>query len=526
MELAGRNDRQVELCGCRVELDEIEAALADHPAVRRAAVVRADTGAAGPRLVAYVVAEPGHALVRDAARRAEAGAVERWRALYDDLYGASTAPADDPADDWVGWNSSYTGAPIPTAEMTEWVEATVASIRALSPRRILEIGCGTGLLLRRLAADAELYAGTDFSGRVLARLGEEVRRRGLAHVHLLERAADRLGDLSGLGLASFDTVVLNSIVQYFPSADYLERVLGALVAGLPDGATIFLGDLRSLPRLPAFHASVELYRADDDTPADEVARRVVEQLAMEEELALDPAFFTALAGRLPRLGGAQVRVKRGASRNELTAFRYDAVLQVGAPAVPPVAPRWLDWRGEGLDLERLRRRLESAPGTALGLAGVPDDRAAAAVAAAAWLGGRRGDGTGSTTAAWVRHRTTARGVDPEALWRLGAALGRPVTVSPSTAGDPALVDAAFLAAGAAPGPVLRPPAAGRDAAPLASYASAPQQGKLASWLARRLRAHLAERLPGSRIPAVFIVLPALPLHADGKAGRDRLAAPA
>ncbi|MBX3014592.1 MAG: amino acid adenylation domain-containing protein [Caldilineaceae bacterium] len=54
----GRRDHQVKLRGYRVELGEIEASLAEHPALTQAAVL-ADTSEAGAKgLIAYVVAEP------------------------------------------------------------------------------------------------------------------------------------------------------------------------------------------------------------------------------------------------------------------------------------------------------------------------------------------------------------------------------------------------------------------------------------------------------------------------------------
>ncbi len=62
IEFCGRSDEQVKIRGFRVELGEIEASLARHPAVRASAVVA--VGAVGAvsaerRLVAYVVPDPG-----------------------------------------------------------------------------------------------------------------------------------------------------------------------------------------------------------------------------------------------------------------------------------------------------------------------------------------------------------------------------------------------------------------------------------------------------------------------------------
>jgi len=57
IEFLGRFDFQVKLRGFRIELGEIEAALAAHPAVRDSVIVVHESGSAGPRLVAYVVAD-------------------------------------------------------------------------------------------------------------------------------------------------------------------------------------------------------------------------------------------------------------------------------------------------------------------------------------------------------------------------------------------------------------------------------------------------------------------------------------
>ncbi len=85
IECLGRADRQVKVNGVRVELGEIEAAIASHGAVREVAVVHADG-----RIVAHVVANGAHALdsaaLRDHARqRLPAGALPHAYALVDAL---------------------------------------------------------------------------------------------------------------------------------------------------------------------------------------------------------------------------------------------------------------------------------------------------------------------------------------------------------------------------------------------------------------------------------------------------------
>ena len=61
----------------------------------------------------------------------------------------------------VSWNSSYTGEKIPEREMEEWLADSVDIIRNLKPKKVLEVGCGTGMVLFQIAPLCEEYVGVD-----------------------------------------------------------------------------------------------------------------------------------------------------------------------------------------------------------------------------------------------------------------------------------------------------------------------------------------------------------------------------
>ena len=112
-------------------------------------VVARENDAGDRNLVAYVGAS--------SAPSSNGGAVTHWRTVWDEAYEGATGGLRSPADPTLntsGWNSSYNGELIPEVEMLEWVEHTVGRILSLRPRRVLEIGCGTGMLLIRIAPAA------------------------------------------------------------------------------------------------------------------------------------------------------------------------------------------------------------------------------------------------------------------------------------------------------------------------------------------------------------------------------------
>ncbi|MBV9791711.1 MAG: methyltransferase domain-containing protein, partial [Chloroflexi bacterium] len=536
--------------GFRIELGEIETALREHPVVREAVVLLREDQADHKRIVAYVVGEQENKGTKEQrtenqeqrsttnspspvpqatgegdARRAggeglATDQITTWQQVFDSTYADSTA-TDDPAFNIVGWNSSFTGEPLPAETMREWVDQTVDRIQALRPRRILELGCGTGLLLLRLAPDCEHYCGTDISAVALQTLGAQVAARGLDQVTLLQRPAD---DLSGIADGAFDVVVLNSVVQYFPSVHYLIQVLQNAVRVLAPGGAIFVGDVRSRPLLDAFHTALELHKADDTLALDQLQQRARQSSAQEQELVLDPALFAVFAEQTPQLGGVTVQLKHGHDHNELTRFRYDVVLQLGdRPAAAP--SQRLDWQRDQLGIDTLRRMLTQETPASLAIRHVPNQRIAVEMQTLDLLA--REDAprsVGELRQALARLDRNAA-IDPETLWALGKQLGYDVEITWSAASG--YFDVLFRRRGLSETDRAQPSRAAHTphTPNWSHYANSPLQARMARQIGPLLREYLADRLPDYMVPSAFVVLDTLPLSPNGKIDRRALPAP-
>ena len=516
IEFLGRVDHQIKLRGFRIELGEIEAVLQQHPLVQTGVVLLRGNGAGDKRLIGYVVPGLGNdngttygELVGDH--------VDQWQTLYEETYDeVAPVASDDPTFNIIGWNSSYTNGPIPAEEMATWVDTTVARIAAGKPQRILEIGCGTGLLLFRLVGQCAQYVGTDFSAAALDYVRQHLDPT-LDYVTLQQQRAD---DFSAFGDQQFDMIVLNSIVQYFPSADYLLRVLEGSLRLVAPGGRIFVGDVRNLALLDAFAAAVACYQAQPHTGRNQLWQQIQQLLTQERELLLDPHFFVALAKRFPQISNIEINVKRGWAHNELSQFRYDVTLTVAGTSVESVPVEPQDWLAAGWTLDRVQEVITQEQPEWLYLTKVPNQRVQAAVQGVAQLA----DSAGPTTVEGLREvLANVSGVEPETFWQLGEASGYDVSVSWSP-DDIGCCDVLFHLS-TTDAVVPSPQAGWTPQLSCEEYTNQPIWDSTQRALAPMLQEYVTTQLPEYMVPSSVMVLARLPLTPNGKLDRAALPEP-
>ncbi len=261
--------------------------------------------------------------------------LQQWSEVYDHTY---SGPASDPDLDLSGWRASDTGQPFPRSQMVEWADRTTELILRTNPRTVLEVGCGTGILLHRMLPHIERYIGVDVAAEVITRH----QNAGLSGATFCHAAAHQLrtpavaGAISELG--DIDTIVMNSVSQCFGSVDYLSAVVHDMISLVRPGGVVIVGDVR--------HSGLQEHFVRWLTAATEQPSRP--PTLDDTEMLLDPSTLAQVAAGAPQPTRLVTLPRTLSADTELSRYRFDAVFLVSGEHAAGRPLNELDWQPNAL----------------------------------------------------------------------------------------------------------------------------------------------------------------------------------
>ncbi|UKZ52659.1 NRPS [Trichoderma virens] len=378
LEFFGRMDNQIKIRGQRLELGEIEHGMLSHNAVNEAAVVIRQSGEASQEATIdgfITLFEHDHALdvLLNDEQEYQQIQVSDVKSNIQAHGSFDEVQQEAVGQDVLGWTSMLDGGKIDKNELNEWLDDTMHTmLNGDSPKEVLEIGTGSGMILINLPSSLQKYVGLEPSERNIEVIKKLVESNPSLNskIQMYQATAKDLNQLHLL--ISPDLVILNSIVQYFPSQDYLFRVIEDLVKLDGKAKTLFFGDVRSYALHREFLAARALQISSKYANVSlEDFQHIMDDLERaESELLIDPGFFTGLRDHLPdHIEHVEIIPKMMSATNELSSYRYTAIVHVQAQHPPSTANSqhiheiekddWINFEEQGLNYHTLVQILQA-----------------------------------------------------------------------------------------------------------------------------------------------------------------------
>jgi amino acid adenylation domain-containing protein len=288
-------------------------------------------------------------------------AVTLWADVYDSLYddnSTSMVDGGDPTMDWASYRNSLSerGAELHTrAVIEEWVTRTVEDCLKHAARAageecnasVLEMGCGKGMILLKLAPRLKLCVGADISGKAIEHcrsIWDNYMKANKLHgkcesFHTMVGDATSFDRLPNPG-ENFHVVLCNGVTMYFPSFEYTLKFLNDAANKIADsGGAVLLGDIRSFQHSELFHIR-RFFEAYHLQPSEAV-NKASKAVTYDKDRTFDQlAFHLSYKLRLldERIDAIELQLKEGFEDSEFTSYRYNLTCYVSERNPSKVKP--------------------------------------------------------------------------------------------------------------------------------------------------------------------------------------------
>ncbi|MEO8231842.1 MAG: amino acid adenylation domain-containing protein [Ignavibacteriota bacterium] len=512
IEFLSRIDDQVKIRGYRIELGEIESTLRKNPFIKDVAVITKEFGQDDKRLVAFFVPDDNINSYKNISENDSIDWENNWEKLYSTAIKKNNTEENKNSEIGYLVIEQFKHDNKLREQYNEWINSTTERVISLNPKKVLEIGCGGGDIMKRIINKCKFYAATDISHTIIEHLKKDLDKLNIKNssFELISQSAD--ADLP-FEKKSFDTIIINSVIQYFPNKNYLTKVLDKVLEYLDDSGCLFIGDVQSFSLLHNFNFYDQLRYVSSDTKVGEFNKLISNRIKHDPEFFVDPEFFSAYLNTKSDDYDLEIKLMRGSLENEPIIYNYDVYINKKRKVSDINSILNLEWDKKEHSLQTIKQILEDKKPTALFITNIPNKRICERFFKARFVENSKEEN--GVLKVLKSFRYIEQDVNPEDIWSLEDDSYKVDNLLPIN-GDQLHFDAIFVSKKISGNPIYPLRDSAKKTFNKKKYYNNPSLNFITDKFIIDLKDNLFSVLPDYMVPSMIIPFEELPLTANNK----------